>query len=263
VTHQNSVNQEQQPSALVFVSKVIFTGIAVVLAMVFLVTLPRDARIPLVIALAIGLVFGLSVVLALRPRARDRRSPFVGNTRFRGGPWRHLRDNSAQLEDRRSALGEGSSVTDRQVLGSLIPSVAVISLGLLLLAWLAPPEFGASLAILALGGLFLVRLAAFHPRGTWRPATRLSGPSARRRRPTVYVSPEGRERLRLAAAIARNGRVRGAADRPVTARRQRAKATRACRLQVRPDAAQVRVPLAQTARRGETPLEGRGSTQAS
>jgi hypothetical protein len=263
VTHQNSVDQEQEPSALVLVSKVLFASIAVVLAMVFLVTLPRDARIPLVIALAIGLVFGLSVVLALRPRAHERRSPFVRSTRFRGGAWRQLRETSAQLEDRRSTLDEGSSVTDRQILGSLIASVAVMSLWLFLLAWLAPPEFGAGLAILGLGGLFLVRLAAFHPRGIWRPATSLSGLSARRRQPTVYVSPEGRERLRLAATIARIGRVHGDADRPVTASRHHARATRAHRLQVHPDAAQVRAPLAQTARRGDTPLEGRGPTQAS
>lgn len=147
------IHEEWEPSAVAFVANVIFGGIAVVLAIVFIATLTPGARTSLVMALTIGLVFGILVVLALRPRPRD------GSRRRGRSP------------------------------GVVTGLFAAISALLIMLAFVVPPEFGASLAILGLGGLFLVRLAAFHSRGAWLPSTRPMYLSPRRLLPTLYVSP--------------------------------------------------------------------------
>jgi hypothetical protein len=154
VTHPNSPRREQrEPSALVFVANVIFSSIAVVLAIVFLATMAPGARTSLVMAVTIGLVFCILVILAFSPRPPHRRP----------------------------ALARRAGVTGVFV---------AISALLIMLSFVVPPEFGSSLAILGLGGLFLVRLTAFRPRSPWRPPTRpIDMPPLQ---PTLYVSPGSR-----------------------------------------------------------------------
>ena len=99
MTHQNSAaRQEREPSALVFVAKVIFISIAVVLTIVLLAALPEAPWIPLVIALAIALVLGFSVELAMRSRHRDQRPPVVRMAGRRDVALRRPEDCPAQLE---------------------------------------------------------------------------------------------------------------------------------------------------------------------
>jgi hypothetical protein len=205
VTQNLSTSQEREPSALVFVAKVILINIAVVLSIVLLATLPKTPWVPLVIALGIALVFGFSVELAMRPRRRPRRSPVVRRA------WPRV--------------------------GLLV----AISALLVVLALLAPREQGVILAILGLGGLFVARLSAFHPRTAWRPRMPSIGGPARRLEPTLYVSPGGRARRRVMAPAARKRRLRYADH----------------------DATAVQTPWSQTARFAETSLEEGDPIQAS
>ena len=170
MTHQNSAaRQEREPSALVFVAKVIFISIAVVLTIVFLAALPEAPWTPLVIALAIALVLGFSVELALRSRRRDQRPSVVRMAGRRDVAFRRPEDCPAQPDNGGSPLDDGSSDTRPGMVGRVLGLFAAIGALCIVLAFLAPPELGVSLAILGLGGFFIVRLAAFHPRGAWRP----------------------------------------------------------------------------------------------
>lgn len=264
MTHQNSAaRQEREPSALVFVAKVIFISIAVVLTIVFLAALPEAPWTPLVIALAIALVLGFSVELALRSRRRDQRPSVVRMAGRRDAAFRRPEDCPAQLDNGRSPLDDGSSDTRPGMVGRVLGLFAAIGALCIVLAFLAPPELGVSLAILGLGGFFIVRLAAFHPRGAWRPPTSLIGVSARRLKPTLYVSLGGRARPRVAATAARKGRLRDYAHRLATARRRGARRTDAQQLHVPAEAGRVQTPWSLAARLGVAPVEEGGPIQAS
>ena len=122
MTHQNSAaRQEREPSALVFVVKVIFISIAVVLTIVLLATLTEAPWFPLVIALAIALVLGFLVELAMRSRHRDQRPPVVRMAGRRDLALRRPEDCPAQLEDGRSPLDDGSSNTRPRMANGEIP----------------------------------------------------------------------------------------------------------------------------------------------
>jgi hypothetical protein len=227
VTQNLSTSPEREPSALVFVAKVILINIAVVLSIVLLATLPQTPWAPLVIAFGIALVFGFSVELAMRPRRRPQRSPVVR----RGWP---------------------------RVSGLL----AAISALLVVLALLAPREQGVILAILGLGGLFVARLSAFHPRTAWRPRMPSIGGAARRLEPTLYVSPAGRARRRVMAPTARKGRQRGYADRAATAHGSGGE-NDANRSRARSERGLVHTLSVQAARLGKASLEKGDPIQAS
>jgi hypothetical protein len=185
---------------------VILINIAVVLGIVLLPTLPQATWTPLVIALGIALVFGFSVELALRLHRRHQRSPVVRRAWPASGALRVLGDEPVP-DHERSPLDDGSAVPRPRSLRSVSGLLAAISALLVMVAFLVPPEQRAGFAILGLGGLFVARLAAFHPRGAWRLPTPSSGVSARRLGPTLYVSPG--DRRNVTASEIRRGRLHG------------------------------------------------------
>ena len=125
------------PSASVFAAKAVFAAIAIVTAATLIVTAPQTVTIPLAVVLGSGLVASGLVVLV------DRQGSF--GRRRRRGRLRH--------QSRRSAEGWG-------VLGA-------VSVGLLVLALLAPEGLGVALAAIGLAGLMVFRLGAMY--GGWVP----------------------------------------------------------------------------------------------
>lgn len=195
--HPALFREERGPSALAFVSKVVLGSIAVVLAIALLAALPRGARIPLVVAATIGIVVALPVMFAPRQRARRRGlRPVLSPASAPRGAALHPRGAPhARLDGRQPSSAPRSLAADWKGLAGVSGLLAALSALLIVLAFLAPPELGVSLAVVGLVGLFLVRLAAFHPRGAWPRSTRSSTRTPTRLRRTRGVRALRRARL--------------------------------------------------------------------
>jgi hypothetical protein len=138
------VGPASTPSASAFVARVIFIAIAVVMATALIAVAPRTVTIPIAVAAITGLTAGALVMLG------DGR--LVRRPRRRGA-------------DGRS--GASAATAGWGVLGAT-------SLSLLLLALVLPQPVAVPLAAVSLGGLVLIRLAAFAGSMRRRPATRVA-----------------------------------------------------------------------------------------
>ena len=147
------------PSATAFVSTVIFTAIAIVMAATLIAIGPQTVTIPLAVVLIAGLAASALVVAGDRWLARRRR----------GGGERH--SVSGRTNGRRPALPahdarRRDAAADEAGWGAL----GALSMTLLVLALAVPEGLRIPLAAIGLAGLVVLRVAAMYggriPRGS-------------------------------------------------------------------------------------------------
>jgi hypothetical protein len=153
---------DSSPAPIVFLSKFLLTGIAIVLGAAVIATAPRTVTIPIGLVLAAGLVASGLVTLAERWRAFRGRTP----ARMRGSAAATgARPEGARLVDELA----DESMRERGWLALGVVSITVLSLAIVL-----PDELAVAFAAIGLAGLVVFRLTASSV--GWAPdrATRVS-----------------------------------------------------------------------------------------
>lgn len=145
-------------SPTIFVAKVIYAAIAIVLAGTLMLIAPRVVTVPLVFVLLVGVL--VSGLLVTGDGWRPRRSPRgIGGRRSISRDSAHSRPE-LESEDGRQPEGRAGRADWR-----VLASIAAVSVTLLLLALVTSESVGTVLGVSGLAGLVGLRLTAMHRGG--------------------------------------------------------------------------------------------------